>query len=378
MKFLLVSTAVGMGGAERYLIELADWLVSKKHSVSFVVAEEVADAFRAALGDAAVEIVAADIGWAYGPEDNSPGEDYLAKVARQNAAMAEVLAGAGASADKVLLNANWPTHYPGTMEACVAAGMPFGVHFHLCPHRIYLHAASRRIHDACLPEAEFLSCVSDNNRFFLERTFGARFDFNVFPNGSRFVVPAKERKALAVAPRKAELVLVGRLDHQKGIVGLLPLLSHENPFGDLQLHILGEGPLRPVIEAQIGGRAPYVQLFGQVSDVRKRMERAEGLLLPSHFEGMSLSILEAMSLGCIPVVSDASSAREIITDGQTGFLFKVGDWRDMRAAIQRFVHCDRQQIRRNCLERSAEFTRDRMFRSMTTALTNRTTVLNGT
>jgi glycosyltransferase involved in cell wall biosynthesis len=48
-------------------------------------------------------------------------------------------------------------------------------------------------------------------------------------------------------------------------------------------------------------------------------------ILFSEFEGMSISMLESMGQGCVPIVTDVSGAREKITHDQAGFVVAVGD-----------------------------------------------------
>lgn len=48
-------------------------------------------------------------------------------------------------------------------------------------------------------------------------------------------------------------------------------------------------------------------------------------ILFSEFEGMSLSMLESMGQGCVPIVTDVSGSKEKIRHGQTGFIVAVGD-----------------------------------------------------
>jgi glycosyltransferase involved in cell wall biosynthesis len=48
-------------------------------------------------------------------------------------------------------------------------------------------------------------------------------------------------------------------------------------------------------------------------------------MLFSEFEGMSISMLESMGQGCVPIVTDVSGAKEKIAQGQTGFVVAVGD-----------------------------------------------------
>lgn len=364
MKIGLVSTAVGLGGAERYLVELARWLAEAGSPPVLIVAEEIAAALVADLGDARVPVVAAPIGWDWGPEDDTGGEAYRAKLDRQRDGLGKALQGLSAGPDVLLLNANWPTHYLGALQAAMASGLPYGVHFHLCPHQIHLNPDARAGHAETLGRAAFLSCVSRNNRFFLEQTFGTLLEFRVILNGSRFEIDDDERARLAVAARQDVMLLVGRLDHQKGILDMLPALAQPDALAGMALHVLGDGPLRGILASAAERAAVPVVLQGRVEDVRDRLASARAMLLPSHFEGLSLSILEAMSLGCIPVVSRASSAAELIEDGRTGFLFDVADWRSMLAAVRRLAACDEAGVRANCLQAATSLTRRSMLDSM--------------
>jgi glycosyltransferase involved in cell wall biosynthesis len=56
-------------------------------------------------------------------------------------------------------------------------------------------------------------------------------------------------------------------------------------------------------------------------------------ILFSEFEGMSISMLESMGQGCVPIVTDVSGAQEKITHGQTGFIVAVGDVGSMAQII---------------------------------------------
>jgi glycosyltransferase involved in cell wall biosynthesis len=68
-------------------------------------------------------------------------------------------------------------------------------------------------------------------------------------------------------------------------------------------------------------------------------------ILFSAFEGMSISMLESMGQGCVPVVTDVSGAKEKITQGQTGFVVPVGDVAAM-AQIIADLDADRARVGR--------------------------------
>src|SRR5664279_479762 len=48
-------------------------------------------------------------------------------------------------------------------------------------------------------------------------------------------------------------------------------------------------------------------------------------VLPSLSEAFSNSLMEAMGCGCCPVASETGGNPELVTDGETGLLFPVGD-----------------------------------------------------
>jgi glycosyltransferase involved in cell wall biosynthesis len=60
--------------------------------------------------------------------------------------------------------------------------------------------------------------------------------------------------------------------------------------------------------------------------VLKLLGESDALLLTSEFEGLPVVVLEAMSQGCVPVVSAVNSGvSQLLDDGRNGFLVPVGD-----------------------------------------------------
>jgi glycosyltransferase involved in cell wall biosynthesis len=107
----------------------------------------------------------------------------------------------------------------------------------------------------------------------------------------------------------------------------------ENP--NLRLLLAGEGPqsekihgiLKPVIDrVEFLGRVDYDELPGIYC-------AADLFISPSHSDGSSVSLLEAMACGCPVLVSDIPSNKEWVTPGENGDLFVDGDTHSLREKI---------------------------------------------
>ena len=132
---------------------------------------------------------------------------------------------------------------------------------------------------------------------------------------------------------------VGRLDPVKRVVDLVDALRHL-PEGDYDLHIYGEGAMKPAIEAAIASSsklAGRVTLHGAVVDVRRAYSAIDLLVLPSDAEGFGLVLIEAMAAGVPVIGTNVDGIREVIRDGETGLLVPPRDPAALSVAIQRLA-----------------------------------------
>ena len=138
------------------------------------------------------------------------------------------------------------------------------------------------------------------------------------------------RHALDV-PRDAQLLLcVGRFTAQKDQRSLVrAFLALQTP--GLRLLFAGDGPERAACETEAGG-APGIAFLGHRDDVGDLMASADLLVLPSHFEGLPLVVLEAMALGLPVVATRIASAAEAL--GPTHpWLAEPGDPESLAATL---------------------------------------------
>jgi len=100
------------------------------------------------------------------------------------------------------------------------------------------------------------------------------------------------------------------------------------------LRIVGDGPMRAVVEAAIG---PKIAASGWKTgaEIVAEMGQAAFLVLPSeYYESFPMVIVEAFSQGLPVIASRIGALAEIVEDGRTGLLFSVGDAEDLARKVQ--------------------------------------------
>jgi glycosyltransferase involved in cell wall biosynthesis len=145
----------------------------------------------------------------------------------------------------------------------------------------------------------------------------------------------------AEVSRDPEFVIVARLVHQKGIDILLEAFARiADQAPEWRLSLIGDGPLRDELAALAGalGIAERVAFHGHLASPLEHLRRSSVFVLPSRFEGMPNSLLEAMAAGLPPIVSDASPGPlEMVEDGRTGLVVPVEDTDALAAAMLRLA-----------------------------------------
>lgn len=136
---------------------------------------------------------------------------------------------------------------------------------------------------------------------------------------------------------------VGRFYPQKDFSTLIKAFALVRAQRPARLVILGEGPLRPQLEAlaQQLGVADQVSMPGFVENPFAYMRRAAVFVLPSQYEGLPNVLIQAMACGC-PVVSTncPSGPEDILDNGKYGHLVPVGDVEAIANAILRVLDGD--------------------------------------
>lgn len=146
--------------------------------------------------------------------------------------------------------------------------------------------------------------------------------------------------AVPISRPRPFVLAVGRLHGQKDFATLIAAFAPVARTSDVDLVILGDGELRPELEAEVRrlGLEGRVHLPGFRDDLWGLMKSAACFVLSSRFEGMPLTLLEAMGAGCPVVAFDCDyGPSEVIVDGVDGILVEPGDLRGLSAGISRLV-----------------------------------------
>lgn len=230
----------------------------------------------------------------------------------------------------------------GAVEANLVRYLPREV-----PRILIVHSISRSTYRAARAVRDWVDltvAVSPRIRQDLVRQEGFRAGrIHVIPNSVAPDVAARSFDD----KRELRVLSHGRIEHSsKGVNWLPDIVKYALGAGlRLSLTIAGDGPDLEQLKSRMEGcgLAGRVEYLGFVprEQASALMRSHDVLLFPSIFEGFSLTLLEAMAGGCVPVASRIRGVTDYaIAEGQTGLLFPVGD---TRAAAARLVELGRDR-----------------------------------
>ena len=149
---------------------------------------------------------------------------------------------------------------------------------------------------------------------------------------------SRPRDRVASIPLKG--AFVGRLVPYKGADMLLEAAAEFLRAGQLELHIIGDGPERPLLEAIADrlGVGAAVHFHGWVShvEVQEQLRSCDFLALPSVREFGGGVVLESMALGVTPIVADYAGPSELV-DENTGIRVAFTDKQSLVSGITQTI-----------------------------------------
>lgn len=158
----------------------------------------------------------------------------------------------------------------------------------------------------------------------------------VIPNAISNRNFSQEFKLQQEGNRHPAVLCVARLDPQKGLSTLLEAAVR---VPEAIFLLAGEGPQRHELEAQAAnlGLRARVHFLGFREDVPALLALADLFVLPSLYEGMPISLLEAMSAGKAVIATAIPGVDEVVKHGENGMLVPPGDPERLAVAIRNLL-----------------------------------------
>lgn len=300
--FAIKSLNIRGGGAERVLVEVANGLVDRGHEVEVLTFEDRGEAFYP-LSD---EIARSDM--AFTPAGQPmPRLGMIKALPRMRSAIA-------ATNPDVVIAFMHSTYVP-VAAAMLGLRIPLIVSEHTDVGHYrgrFLQAFVRRLADRV---ATLKTVPSESVRAnFLKQ------------DGIETVVVPNPVNVLGPLPISEEnLVLnVGGMRQEKGHAVLLDAFARlTDEFPDWRLRIVGDGVLRPELEAQVRrlGLKKKVEMPGFTRDVGASYAASRFVVLPSYYESFGMVAAEALAAGrAVLSFDDCAGIAEIVDSGVNGLL----------------------------------------------------------
>lgn len=192
-------------------------------------------------------------------------------------------------------------------------------------------------------------CRSSFIKFYNYNSSVARID-----NGTVESIPTQKFDDVSaelknINPGNAPVFIhVARFDKAKNQSLLINAFNKLDKEGiDFRLFIIGSGFDSDAGLTLRGKACDKIHFFGLKSNVSDYLLNSDYFILTSIFEGLPISLIEAMSAGCTPVCTPVGGIPDVIEDGKTGYLSKSLEIDDVIATIKRALQkpLDKSQIR---------------------------------
>ena len=330
---LLLGTQMAVGGAQKVLLDQANWFHSHGHRVTvafFYDRDGLQEKWKSSFPFPIVNLNAFQKGW--GTLQN--GLSILRGLWRlwillqhENFDCIETFTH---DSNMLALPLAWAAHIP------VRLGSHHGIVAGISPWREKFHAwvVNHGI-------AQYIVAVSAMTRQKLIDEGIQAKRIVIIPNGitpiqAKGINRAEIRLAVGLGEEDPFLVAVGRLVYSKAhdiLIAAMPAVLER--FPDAKVGICGDGILRPKLEEQIQsmGLSDSVKLFGHSDNVEKFLTSADVFVMPSLWEGLPIALLEAMSAGLPIVATRVEGVEEVVEEGKHGLLVPVGNINALADAI---------------------------------------------
>jgi len=157
-------------------------------------------------------------------------------------------------------------------------------------------------------------------------------------------VDLKQFAYSSIPKGRVKIILVARMLWDKGVeefVESATVLMQQGLDADFLL-VGSVDPGNPesisMEQLEEWNRAGVVKWLGERADIAQLLAESHIAVLPSYREGLPKSLIEALAVGRPIVTTDVPGCREVVKDGENGFLVPVKDAQELAIAIQKLIN----------------------------------------
>ena len=211
-------------------------------------------------------------------------------------------------------------------------------------------------------------CISDQAEINLKAYLGkGKYAISTIYNGidvKSFAKAAPSDELLMQKGNRKAIVMVAGFRYEKDQDTLIKAMTYL-PKNGYELWLVGDGKRRENLEQLIKNLKleQQVKMLGLRNDVPQILKASDVVVMSSHFEGLSLSNLEGMSVGKPFIASDVDGLREVVKG--YGVLFSHGNAEELASEIQHLATDEKysQQVASKCWQRAQMFDIEKMVES---------------
>lgn len=204
----------------------------------------------------------------------------------------------------------------------------------------------RRLECRAYQAADLAVVASENDRQYLLREYHLPEDnIQVLVN---YIDTDLFRPDPRIPKKPDRLLCVGRMDGQKNLFNLIEAAAKLG----LPVDVYGQGPFKPALIQHARRLNARVNFLGTVPnhDLPAIYNQYRYYLLPSLYEGMPKTLLEAMACGMVCIGTDTEGIREVITDRGNGYLIPGVSAAAIESAIHDAMNQDNDALSRAAVQ----------------------------
>ena len=202
--------------------------------------------------------------------------------------------------------------------------------------------------------ADVITAVSHSCAKELKGDHTINKEITVINNGvdTNLFIPSENKK------EEDYILYTGRLETRKGLIDFIESAKYVGrEHADIKFVLTGKGTIKKYLERKINELGLknnfYFAGFVSRSELLEYYQNATVYVLPSYYEGLPTTLLEAMSCGVPSIATDVEGSSELIKDGENGLLVPPRDPERLAEAMMKLL--DDEELRKKLGDNAREY-----------------------